>query len=294
MEPRRDIPPTIDTACSPLNAAWERYAVDLMSGCGLCVADTDRALNWDAFLGRSISFTRLPGDVRNSGAAPDFTPLLDRGLRLRDLAELWKIQPLRDHFMHRDEPSEPAAASCSMLLRSGGPAGEMLCDAFQSLPKSSSHWSVRALLQNSAALEEYNYSFRAWLRHEISAMGETEFPPKDFRKMVLTTNPSGVAQYTLEEAIRMLMGRVFHRANPVIAAHILCDWQLGLWYEGKTEVFDLFPIDTHHASFVSACSAALPEGEAAFAQWWHAQPGCADLPPRLASACMSCAQSGVG
>ena len=284
----RTIPETIHTTCAPLNEAWERYAGDLVGQCGLCVQDDDKALNWDAFLSRSVPLVRQPGYVGYPSDVPDLAPLRERGITLRDLADLWQIDALRDHLTHRDENSgEPAAAHCSLLLASGGPAGQMLCQAFRALPKSSSHWSVRALLQNAASLAETDYSFRKWIEREVRMLGDDEFPPRDFRRTVVVTEPNGVAQRSLEDALVGVMGRVFHRASPPVAAHMLCDWQLGLWRDEQTDVFDLYPFDSHHRHFVNACS-DIPTGAVEFVGWWHAQPGCAQMPPRLASACMAC------
>jgi hypothetical protein len=110
--------------------------------------------------------------------------------------------------------------------------------------------------------------------------------------MVVTTQPEGVGQRTIESALVSIMGRCFHRAGADVAAHILSDWQLGLWLGSRTQVFDLFPHAAHHQAFAIRCP-EMPNDPAGFAAWWHAQPGCADLPPRIASACMACMEAGV-
>ena len=281
------IPPAIETSCAPLNEAWSRYAPGLFSDpSAFTIADTDAALNWDAFLGHSVP---VRAGAEGAAAAPDFAPLHERGLKLQDLAALWQIEPLRERFMQHghDSDNSPALASCDMLLASGGPAGQMLCEAFQAHPQSTDHWSVRALLQNASLLADTNYSFREWLKRECSALGEAEFPPHDFRRMVVTTRPTGgLGQVSVEDALVEIMGRTFHRVNPAVAANMLSDWQLGLWMNGQTGYFDLFPYDALHRKFIADCAGdfgAPPEGALAFIRWWHQQPGCEALPPRLAS-----------
>ena len=284
------IPPVLETSCASLNEAWSRTAPDLFSDPSACtVADTDAALNWDAFLAHSVPIHAESGGSSPSAAsAPDFAPLHERGIKLRDLAALWQIEPLRERFMQHGHESEDASAlaSCDTLLASGGPAGEMLCAAFQAHPQSTGHWSVRALLQNAALLADTNYSFREWLQRECGALGETEFPPRDFRRMVVTTRPTGgLGQVTIENALVEIMGRTFHRVNPAVAAQMLSSWQLGLWMNGQTGLFDLFPYDAAQRKFLAECAqdfGAPPEGALAFSRWWHQQPGCDALPPSLA------------
>jgi hypothetical protein len=289
----RSVPHTIDTNCKALNEAWARYANELAGPNGIALADTEDALNWDAFISRSVEFEPTACRFGSSSRGPDFQPLRDRGITLKDLADLWEIEPLRDHLLHKNEdPRTPAAESCHILLGNGGPAGQLLCAAFEDIPASRSHWSVRALLQNSAALSECNHSFRSWLARESGALGEPEFPPRDFRKMVIMTDRDGIAQRTLEQALVAVIGRCFHRAGPEIAAHILCDWMLGLWLRGETDVFDLYPHDAHHLKFIRHYP-GIPGDPGELIAWWHDQPDCADLPPRIASACIACAESAV-
>ena len=52
-------------------------------------------------------------------------------------------------------------------------------------PHRKGHWTVRALLQNSAALKEFGYSFRHWLRRKCEMLGVAEFPPLDFRRNIM-------------------------------------------------------------------------------------------------------------
>jgi hypothetical protein len=287
----KTVPDTIETTCGPLNDAWRRFALELIRTHSIDIADSEDALNWDAFIGRSVDFEALSGVSGRPTSAPDFAPLRERGISLEDLADLWSLKPLRDHLLHNHEdPQTPASASCKLLLQRAGPAGQHLCDAFREIPDSSSHWSVRALLQNSAGLADCGFSFRRWLERESMALGEAEFPPRDFRRTVVMTDHNGLAQRSLEHALVAIMGRTFHRTGPDIAAHILSDWQLGLWLEGETGVFDLYPHNIHHRAFAHHCL-VIPHDAVEFVAWWHAQPGCRDLPPRIASACMASAES---
>ena len=69
-----------------------------------------------------------------------------------------------------------------VLCNQGGEVGVSLAEAFEHFPWRKFHWSVRALLQNSAVLKPFGYSFRHWLQQECEKLGVSEFPPPNFRK----------------------------------------------------------------------------------------------------------------
>ena len=71
-----------------------------------------------------------------------------------------------------------------VLRHQGGEVGVSLAEAFEHFPWRKFHWSVRALLQNSAVLKPFGYSFRHWLQQECEKLGVSEFPPPNFRKAV--------------------------------------------------------------------------------------------------------------
>src|SRR6266511_1712623 len=104
------------------------------------------------------------------------------------------------------------------------------------------HWAVRALLENSAALADHGYSFRAWVHGECLKLGlsEDEFPPEDFHRVVeLRTTRYGrpvSKPMPLEDALRSRLEATFYMVGPALAAYMICDWQLWLWREGLTGV----------------------------------------------------------
>ena len=81
----------------------------------------------------------------------------------------------------------------------------------------------------------------------------------------------------------------FYRVGPEMAPYMLCDWQLWLWKENKSEVFDTFKLDQFHKDFVGFankrhCHTVIPQDRPGFLNWWHGfYP---DLPPRLANEAM--------
>ncbi len=163
----------------------------------------------------------------------------------------------------------------------GGPIGSSLAEAFRHFPRRKFHWSVRALLQNSAVLKPYDFSFRGWLVHECDRLGIETFPPQNFRQVVRLEG----AGMSLERALRTRLQRTFYMVGPAMSAYMLCDWQLRLWKEGRTAVFANFKLDSFHEAFVKKFGGGIiPADEAGFTRWWlNLYP---DLPPRLANECI--------
>jgi len=66
---------------------------------------------------------------------------------------------------------------------------------------------------------------------------------------------------------------------------MLCDWQLSLWREGRTEGFANFKLDRFHEAFVKKFGGGvIPADEEGFARRWNGL--FPDLPPRLANECI--------
>jgi hypothetical protein len=173
-------------------------------------------------------------------------------------------------------------ATYVVLREAGAKRGQSLAEAFESFPRRKGHWTVRALLENSAHLKEYDYSFRRWLQSQCSDLGVNEFPPRDFRQTVRLGNQS----LPLERALCVLL-ESFRQVGPQMSAYMLCDWQLALRREEKTKLFDNYKLDSNHDIFVkNRGEHRIPECKDGFTQWWHQQPGCQDLPPRLANECI--------
>ena len=137
------------------------------------------------------------------------------------------------------------------------------------------------MLQNSDKLRPYDFSFRNWLQAECERLAVRSFPPDDFRKVI----SAGVKPSTIEQALRERLDAEFYMVGPARSAYMLCDWQLWLWTEGRTAIFDTFKVDSRHKAFVEKFLRHLkPDDEAGFAAWWLGLYP--DLPPRLANECI--------
>jgi hypothetical protein len=264
---------------------WGSYATDILDRPGILIPDTDEDLTWHAFLGHSLDqqgfrAAEFAGVDRLTKPAPRFVPLRQRDLGVRELASLWRIDGIREHLLTGTK-GVPLAATLDVLRGSGGPVGESFAEALEWFPWRKFHKIVRALLQNSAVLEPYSFSFRDWLRAECSALGTGEFPPPDFRRAV---GMDGV-EVSLERALRIRLERTFYLVGPALAAYMLCDWQLWLWNQGATAVFANFKLDSFHEAFIDRYGIGIvPSDEEGFARWWlEVYP---ELPPRLANECI--------
>lgn len=226
---------------------------------------------------RAAEFAGVDDLTRN---APEFVSLKQRGIGVRELGGLWEVPRLREHLLGGTK-GVPLSVTLDMLRSEAGDTGESLADAFAAFPWRKFHWAVRALVQNSAVLAGYSYSFRQWLQHETADLGVTAFPPSDFQAIV--NAPKG--DETLERALRHRLERTFYMVGPALSAYMLSDWQLWLWKHGKTEVFATFKVDSFHGTFIDRFGrGAIPMDEEGFARWWlDLYPG---LPPRLANECI--------
>jgi hypothetical protein len=226
---------------------------------------------------RAAEFAGVDGLTRR---APNFVSLRERNIGVPQLAALWDMPPIRQHLLTGTR-GVPLSATLDVLRSDGGPDGASLADAFQWFPWRKGHWSVRALLQNSAVLADHGYSFRNWLRNECAALGVPEFPPPDFRESVTLAG----SKLTLERALRLRLEKAFYRVGPALAPYMICDWQLWLWREGRTAVFANFKWDSFHEEFVNRFGRGIiPTNETAFTDWWlRLYP---ELPPRLANECI--------
>ena len=281
----RSAPAEINTGCGPLDALWSRYAAAILDRPGILILDTEEDLNWHAFLGHSLDMqgfraAEFVGVDPLTRQASGFVALRERGIGVRELADLWAVAPIQSHLF-TGVRGTPLTTSLEVLRAHGGEKGVSLAEAFAAFPWRKFHWSVRALLQNSAVLADHGYSFREWLRHECGSLGVTEFPPADFRVPVPTTR----ADRSLERALRERLEQTFYMVGPALSAYMICDWQLSLWHTGATDVFAAFKLDSFHTTFVEKYGAGgVPTDEDGFADWWFArQP---DLPPRLANECI--------
>ena len=283
----RSVPAEILTGCPELDLVWRHYGQHIVTEPGILIPDTDDDLTWHAFLGHSIDMqgfraAEFAGIEPLSRPAPKFKPLRTLRIGVPELAALWYIEPIQRHLIHGVRGA-PLEASLEVLRTHGGQNGSSLADAFEAFPWRKGHWSVRALLQNSAALEPHRYSFREWLAHACAELGVEEFPPRDFRAPAAGGSP--VAGATVEEALRGRVERAFYQVGPALSAYMLCDWQLWLWNEGLTDVFAMYKQDSFHDDFVRRYGRGImPTDQPGFATWWltlHPQ-----LPPRLASECI--------
>ena len=279
------IPRTISTGCPELDRVWARYAIGIVERPGIAIADTDDDLTWHAFLGHSIDmqgfraaeFVGVDALTRN---APGFVPLRQRGVGVSELAGLWNVVSIRDHLLHGVK-GVPLSATLDVLRAGGGVSGTSLAEALERFPYRKGHWTVRALLQNSAVLESFGFSFREWLQQECGKLGVSDFPPPDFRHPVVVAGK----QISLEAALRLRLEATFYQVGPALAPYMICDWQLWLWLHGVTAVFANFKWDSFQDGFVERYGhGVVPSEESEFASWWLEQYP--DLPPRLANECI--------
>jgi hypothetical protein len=282
---KRSLPYTISTGCPGLDLAWQTYASMILHRSQILIPDTDEDLTWHAFLGHSIDmqgfraaeFAGVDPLTRN---APKFVPLKTRGIGVPELTSLWEVPEIRQHLLGQNK-DVPFAVRLGVLRTHGGEIGVSLAEAFEYFPWRKFHWSVRALLQNSAVLKPFEFSFRRWLQHECEQLGVQEFPPTNFRRAVTFEGTS----MALERTLRKRLEQTFYMVGPAMSAHMLCDWQLWLWREGLTAVFANFKLDSFHEAFVKRFGkGVIPADEERFAHWWHDL--LPDLPPRLANECI--------
>jgi hypothetical protein len=278
------VPLEIASGCPQLDLVWRRYARDILDRPGVLIPDNDDDLNWHAFLGHSIDqqgfrAAEFAGVDPLTTKAPDFVPLLERGVGVAELASLWQVETIQHHLL-TGTAGKPLATTLEVLRSNGGRVGSSLADAFQSFPYRKGHWCVRAFLQNSAALAADGFSFRTWLRRECALLGSDRFPPGDFRKIA-----RGQRQTTLEDALRLRLEAAFYRVGPAMAPYMICDWQLWLWAHGRTTVFANFKWDAFQDRFVNQYGKGIiPNDEKGFTGWWLERYP--KLPPRLANECI--------
>jgi hypothetical protein len=282
----RQIPSEISTGCPELDLVWRRYAQNILTRPGVLIPDTDEDLTWHAFLGHSIDMqgfraAEFAGVDPLPNPPPRFIPLKQRGIGVPELAALWNIEPIRQQLL--DPRGVSVGTTLDVLRRHGGSIGKGLADAFEWFPRRKGNWSVRALLQNSAVLANHGFSFRQWLRHVCVELGTDEVPPPDFRKVVEHAPPP--AGGTLEEALRRRVESAFYMVGPALSAYMLCDWQLWLWNERRTDVFAMYKQDSFHEAFVARYGRGrVPADQRSFTEWWFSMYP--DLPPRLANECI--------
>ena len=158
---KRSVPPTISTGCPELDLAWQTYASMILNRSQILIPDTDDDLTWHAFLGHSIDmqgfraaeFAGVDPLTRN---APKFVPLKTRGIGVPELAALWDVPEIRQHLLGQNK-DVPFAVTLQVLRTHGGETGVSLAEAFEYFPWRKFHWSVRALLQNSAVLKPFEF-----------------------------------------------------------------------------------------------------------------------------------------
>lgn len=279
----RDIPSAIDTGVPELDRVWEEYAHLVLEGPGVMIPDSEDDLNWHAFLGHSLEMqgfraSEFVGVHPISRDAPDFRSLRDRGVGIPELAGLWKVSRVRDHLLNRTR-GVPVADTLNVLRRHGGDTGSQIAGALEAFPYRKNHGTVRAYLQNSAALEDFGFSFRRWLAAQCVDLADSEFPPPDFRV------PAGETGLSLEWALIQRLQDTFYMVGQAMAPYMICDWQLWLWNEGQTGVFEAFKMDDFHLKFVGNHSdGRVPYDRRGFIDWWlDLYP---DVPPRIVNECI--------
>jgi hypothetical protein len=280
------IPEVIATNCEELNKAWVLYSKEIIGRTDVLIADTEDDLNWHAFLGHSLDMqgfraAEFAGVDTMSRPVKEFKPLRVRNIGVAELGTLWEIDAIRNHLLHGARGT-PITTTYDVLRAAGGEKGDSLAEAFEQFPMRKGHWCIRGLLQNSAVLKEYGYSFRTWLAEQGRTLGASHFPPVDFRLLVEDGSIS------IENALCKKLEKTFYMVGPEISPYMLCDWQMWLWKNGKTGVFDNFKLDSFHTDFVNTVNTKygniIPSDKKGFITWWHRQYP--TLPPRLANECI--------
>jgi hypothetical protein len=163
----KQLPSTISTGCPELDMAWQTYASMILNRSQILIPDTDDDLTWHAFLGHSIDMqgfraAEFAGVDLLTRNAPKFMPLETRGIGVPELAGLWEVPDIRQHLLWQTK-DVPFAETLGVLRTYGGEIGASLADAFEHFPWRKFHWSVRALLQNSAVLQPFDCQFAEYL-----------------------------------------------------------------------------------------------------------------------------------
>lgn len=282
----RTIPTEIKMGCYELDAAWKAYSQFIIQKSDILIPDTEADLNWHAFLGHSIDMqgfraAEFTGIDELSKPANDFKPLNQRSIGTVELGKLWDVRAIQNHLLYKAQGTS-MKTTYDILSAEGGEIGQSLAEAFRDFPFRKGHKYVQALLQNSAQLKEHGYSFRNWLEHQCRKLGAASFPPTNFRQPVKQIGKS------VEETLCKMLEDAFFMVGPEMAPYMLCDWQLWLWKEEKTEVFDTFKLDSFHVNFIKQVNArrdhVIPIDKRSFTEWWHGfYPA---LPPRLANECI--------
>lgn len=281
----RSIPTEIETGCRELDDAWTTYSQVIFEKSDILIRDTEDDLNWHAFLGHSIDMqgfraAEFAGVDDLSKPVDGFRSLKQRGIGVTELGKLWEINSIRNHLLSGTQGTG-IESSYNVLRAEGGEIGCSLAEAFDTFPFRKGHKYIRALLQNSSQLKKYNYSFRQWLKYQCSLLGVAGFPPSDFRQAVKLTK-------SLEDMLCEKLQATFFMVGPEMAPYMLCDWQLWLWKEERTGLFDTFKLDSFHAEFVEKVNVRhgliIPVKKHLFTEWWHGYYP--TLPPRLANECI--------
>lgn len=285
-KPRPEIPTSISTGCPELDLVWGRFAHSIVHDARIPIPDTEDDLNWHAFLGHSLDMSgfraaEFVGVDALTKPSPMFMPLNTRGIGIPELASLWEVSAIRSHILNLDRNDALQGESLDVLANEGGTVGESLAEAFEYFPWSRFNWSLRAMLKNSAELRNDDYSFRRWLERECKELGVHVFPPPRFRQGVSYSGE----RLPLETALRLRLKETFFMVGMAMAAYMICDWELWLWWEGRVPVFATFKLDRYHERFVNRFGRnVVPQHEEGFARWWNGLHP--ELPPRLANECI--------
>ena len=249
------------------------------------IPDTDEDLSWHAFLGHSIDMqgwraAEFVGVDALTKEASGFVPLIDRGVGVRELGQLWEIPAIRDHLLH-GTAGLPLSATLNVLRTEGGVVGESFSDAYEAFPWRKAHMAVRAYLQNSAALKLYDYSFRRWLEAECNELGMTEFPPPDFREKFSVQGGKASVEWTLVRRLE----ESFYQVGPTMAPYMICDCSSGSGMKARPTCLRRSSRTSFHIQFVAKYGRGIiPSDRSDFIAWWLGMYP--EVPPRLVNECI--------
>ena len=228
----------------------------ILGTAAVAVPDDEEEMNWRLFFAHSQDMQGFRADIFTGGPNegknpydPAFVGLRERWgsdsrSLIAELARLWEDGQTKAALTRMSNPLRPlherqqGVRSAIQLLHDGGIAGaRVFAKTLEALsgPRIArkTNGMIRAYIQNSQLLKQYNYSFRAYLQ---SIVPDQPFPPRDVSQ----------AEGKWLGAIQ----RDFYGVGPALANYMVCDWLLWLWREGRIDGFESYKPDSVHLKAV--------------------------------------------
>jgi len=240
---RADTGPDAVGCVRHLRGLLDRWADDIVSGPGVAIPDTEEDLNWHAFLGhhqdmQGFDAGQFAGVDPYKGPGP-FRCLRERGLGVKELADLWQIASIRESLCAPSTGGSQLARCVARIRSAGGHTGRELAEAWDSFKGRARKTKaiLRAYMANSHLLGQHDHSFRRYLEAQTRRFDPgLEFPP--------STMTSAYESFLIER-----IAADFFNVGETMAAYMVCDWLLWLWREGRIDWFTTFKPDSRHEQF---------------------------------------------